>query len=103
VKSHVRLAAAAVAIFMTAGGALAELPPQYTSAADLRAVVNDGRIEEKLRGVVDRIELVRLGVYRVRSGRCHVMATVSRRGQGDPPIPGPSSIVAVEVSERQCE
>jgi hypothetical protein len=79
------------------------MAPEYTSWADLRAVVNDGRLEEKLRGVADEIELVRLGVYKVRSGPCHVVATVSRRGQRDPPVPGPSSILGVEVSERRCE
>jgi hypothetical protein len=96
------LAGTVVAAFLAPGPGRAELAPEYTSWADLRAVVNDGRLEEKLRGVVEGIELVRLGVYRVRSGRCHVIATVSRRGQGDPPVLGPSSITAVEVSERRC-
>jgi hypothetical protein len=102
-KDRALLAGTVVAVAMAGSAARAELPPQYTSWADLRAVVNDGRLEEKLRGVVEGIEFVRLGIYKVRSGPCHVIATVSRRGQGDPPIPGPSATVSIEVSERRCE
>ena len=95
---------AAAGVLMNA--ARAELPPMYTDAADLKAVVNAPALPDKLRGAAESVERVSAGVYRVRSGSCHVTATVTRRGSSDAqgrPIAGPSRIVGVELSERRCQ
>ena len=85
--------------------ARAELPPMYTDAADLKVVLDAPALSEKLRGPAESVERIKPGVYRVRSGSCHVIASVTRRGLTDAqgrPVAGPSRIVGVELSEWRC-
>jgi hypothetical protein len=85
--------------------ARAELPPQYTIWQDFAAVTAQAAIPTTL-GVVDRIERTPNGKYQVRAGNCFVEVSITREpatGADGRPMPGPSHIVKVDVSDKRCD
>lgn len=85
--------------------AWAELPPRYTTWEDFAAVVNQRKIP-RLLGVVDRIERIGYGKFRVSGGKCSVEITIVReaaKGSGGQPLAGGSNIVRVDVGPKRCK
>lgn len=67
----------AAATLAAAAPAAAALPPKYQRLAELRAVLAHDGIQERLgERLVERVEYVRVDLYRVHSGRCSVDAAI---------------------------
>jgi hypothetical protein len=96
--------AATNAMLLLAAPARAELPPQYTIWQDFAAVTAQEAIPTTL-GLVERIERIDAG-YRVRGGGgCYVDVSIKREpamGKDGRPMPGPSRISKVDVSDKRC-
>jgi hypothetical protein len=100
-----RYAGAAVATMCFNWPAHAELPPQYTIWQDFAAVTAQAAIPTTL-GLAERIERMPDGKYQVRAGSCFVEVTVTRepaKGADGRPMPGPSRISKVDVSDKRCD
>ncbi|HLL29558.1 MAG TPA: hypothetical protein VK403_01050 [Allosphingosinicella sp.] len=81
--------------------AAAALPPQYQRMAELRAVLDDGKVAEAFGSApIDRIEYVRSDLYRVSAGRCRLdVAIVDRPTPGG--IAGPRRF-GVKAGRKVC-
>jgi hypothetical protein len=95
---------AGLAALSLASPARAELPPQYTIWQDFAAVTAQASIPVTL-GLVERIERLPDGRYQARSGACFVEISITRepaKGKDGRPMPGPSRISKVDVSDKRC-
>jgi len=94
-----------VAVGCIAQPARAELPPQYVTWQDFAAITAQSGIAATL-GVVDRIERLPNGKYQARAGACFVEISIARepaKGADGRPMPGPSHVAKVDISEKRCD
>jgi hypothetical protein len=99
------LGLAAVAFFAVSVNAA--LPPQYDRWNEFAAIAADSSIPQKLgvRDLVERIERVGDGRYRVHATTCHVEVRLARKARTGPkgePILGSAIISIAEVSAPRC-
>lgn len=83
----------------------AALAPQFNRWNEFAAVVNEGRIPSKLQSLVERIERVGEGAYRVHSDKCYVAVTLASRQRTGPKgesVFGAPIIEVAQVSEPRC-
>lgn len=85
----------------------AALLPQYDRWNEFGAILGDSSIPHKLgMNLVERIERVGPGRYRVSGGKCHVPVTLRRDSPTSPqglPMVGGSTVSISEVGNVQCE